>query len=150
MDLDYQRLSHYVKSGRQRKTDTIRYHLYCSSLAKLCAVLQLHGLQHARLPCPSLSPGDVCARSLSHVSTHVTPRDCSPPGSYVHGISKVRILECVDISFSKGSSWLRDRTHISCISCVGRWILYHECPLGSPHYVLESAQIHVHWVVDAV
>ena len=59
MDLDYQRLSHYVKSGRQRKTDTIRYHLYCSSVAKLCAVLQLHGLQHARLPCPSLSPASI-------------------------------------------------------------------------------------------
>ena len=27
-------------------------------------------------------------------------------------------------SFSKGSSWLKDRIHISCISCIGRWILY--------------------------
>ena len=29
------------------------------------------------------------------------PMDCSPPGSPVHGISQVRILEWVAISFSK-------------------------------------------------
>ena len=38
------------------------------------------------------------------------------------GISQVRILEWVAISFSRGSTWPRDRT---CISCTGRWILYH-------------------------
>ena len=38
----------------------------CCSVAKLCPTLQLHGLQHARLPCPSLSPGvypNSCASS---------------------------------------------------------------------------------------
>ena len=39
-----------------------------------------------------------------------------------------RILECVAISSSRGSSLPRDQTHGSCISCIGRWILYH---LGS-------------------
>ena len=29
---------------------------------------------------------------------------CSPPGSYVHGILQTRILDCVTISFSRGSS----------------------------------------------
>ena len=33
--------------------------------------------------------------------------DCSPPGSSVNGISQVRILEWVAISFSRGSSWSR-------------------------------------------
>ena len=33
--------------------------------------------------------------------------DCSSPGSSVHGISQARILECVAISFSRGSSWPR-------------------------------------------
>ena len=33
------------------------------------------------------------------------PMDCSPPGSSVHGISKVRMLEWVAIPFSRGSSW---------------------------------------------
>ena len=32
------------------------------------------------------------------------PRDCSPPGSSVHGILQERILEWVAISFSRGSS----------------------------------------------
>ena len=32
------------------------------------------------------------------------PRDCSPPGSSVHGILQARILEWVAISFSRGSS----------------------------------------------
>ena len=42
--------------------------------------------------------------------------DCSPPGSSVHGILQVRILEWVAIPSSKGSSWPRDRTWISCIA----------------------------------
>ena len=29
------------------------------------------------------------------------------------------------ISSSRGSSWPRIRTRISCNSCIGRWILYH-------------------------
>ena len=33
------------------------------------------------------------------------PMDCSPPASSVHGIFQARILEWVDFSFSKGSSW---------------------------------------------
>ena len=32
----------------------------CCSVAQLCPILQSHGLQHARLPCPSPSPG-VCS-----------------------------------------------------------------------------------------
>ena len=47
--------------------------------------------------------------------------DCSPPGSSVHGILQARILEWVVSSFSRGSSWPRDRT---CVSCIGRQILY--------------------------
>ena len=47
--------------------------------------------------------------------------DCSPSGSSVHGISQARILKWVVISFSRGSSWPRNGTHIS---CIGRWIPY--------------------------
>ena len=43
-----------------------------------------------------------------------------------------RILEWVAIRFSMGSSQLRDPTHISCVSCTDRQVLYHECHLGSP------------------
>ena len=38
-----------------------------------------------------------------------------PPGSSVHGIVQTRILEWVTISFSRGSSWPRDQTQVSCI-----------------------------------
>ena len=36
--------------------------------------------------------------------------DCSPPDSSFHRILQARILEWVAISFSRGSSWPRDRT----------------------------------------
>ena len=42
--------------------------------------------------------------------------DCNQPGSSVHGISQARILEWVAISFSRGASWPRDRTWVSCIA----------------------------------
>ena len=47
----------------------------------------------------------------------------SSPGSSVHGISQARILEWVAISFSRGSSWPKDRTHVSCIAarCFTVW-----------------------------
>ena len=44
------------------------------------------------------------------------PMDYSFPGSSVHGILQARILEWVAISFSRGSSWPRDRTHIFCLA----------------------------------
>ena len=42
--------------------------------------------------------------------------DCSPPGSPVHGTLWGRILEWVDIPFSRGPSWPRDQTQVSCIA----------------------------------
>ena len=38
---------------------------------------------------------------------------------------QARILEWVAISYSRGSSRPRDQTHVSCVSCTGREILYH-------------------------
>ena len=34
----------------------LKLHTHCSSVAKSCPILWSRGLQHARLPCPSLSP----------------------------------------------------------------------------------------------
>ena len=51
--------------------------------------------------------------------------DCSLPGSSVHGISQAIILEWVAIFYSRASSWARDWTCVSCISCIGNQILYH-------------------------
>ena len=51
--------------------------------------------------------------------------DCNLLSSSVHGISQARIVGWVAISFSRGSSWMRDRTRISCIVCTGRRNLYY-------------------------
>ena len=50
---------------------------------------------------------------------------CSSLGSSVHGIIQARILELVAIPFWRGSSWPRDWTHVSHVSCNGRRILYY-------------------------
>ena len=39
--------------------------------------------------------------------------NCSLPGSSVHGIFQAIVLEWIAISFSRGSSWPRDRTQVS-------------------------------------
>ena len=44
------------------------------------------------------------------------PLDCSPQGSSVHGILQARILEPVDISYSKGLSQARHQTQVSCMA----------------------------------
>ena len=45
-----------------------------------------------------------CYAVLCPTVTLCNPTDCSPPGSPVHGISQVRILEWVAISSSRESS----------------------------------------------
>ena len=57
--------------------------------------------------------------------TFCDPMHCSPPGASVSGIFQARILEWVAISSSRGSSWPRDWTQVSCISWISRQILYH-------------------------
>ena len=67
----------------------------------------------------------VSAKSLQSRPTPCIPTDCSLTGSSVHGILQARILEWVAMPSSRGSSWPRDRTWISWVSCIGRWVLYH-------------------------
>ena len=61
--------------------------------------------------------------------TLCNPMYCSPPVSSIYGILQARILEWVAISFSRGSSWPRDQTQVS---CTGRQILYCLSHQGSP------------------
>ena len=64
-------------------------------------------------------PNSVSACSVAQwCLTLCNPLDCGPPGSSVYGILQARILEWVAISFSRGSSWPRDQTPISCIFCM--------------------------------
>ena len=53
------------------------------------------------------------------------PMNCSPPVSSVHGTFQAKILEQDAIIFSRGSSWPRDQTYISWVSCTGKRILHH-------------------------
>ena len=75
-----------------------------------------------------------CAKSLWLCLTFCDLMDCSHPGSSVHRILRQEYWN-TGIGFSprKGSSQFRDRTHVSYISCIGRWVLYHQCHLGSPN-----------------
>ena len=64
------------------------------------------------------------------------PLDCSPPGSFVHGILQARTLEWVAISFSRGSSPPRDWTPISCLA--GRFFTTE--PPGKPSFHLRESK----------
>ena len=65
--------------------------------------------------------------SLSHAQFCVTPMDCGLPGSSVHGIIQVRILEWVAVPFSRECSLLQgifpsQGSNPGLPHC--RWILY--------------------------
>ena len=68
---------------------------------------------------PNFSPEhtvtDLVVLVVQSYQTLCDPMNCSPPGSSVHGFSEASILEWAASSSSKGSSWFRDWTHISCI-----------------------------------
>ena len=64
------------------------------------------------------------AQLLRSCLTLCDPMDYSPQDASVLGILQARILEWVAMLPFSGSSWPRDQTHISCISCTGRWVLY--------------------------
>ena len=49
---------------------------------------------------------------------------CSPPGSYLRNFLGKKTGAGCHFS-SRGSSWPRDQTYISRVSCIGRKILYH-------------------------
>ena len=59
--------------------------------------------------------------------------DWNLPCSIVYGIFQVAILEHVAISSSRGSSWHRDQTYVSCVSCIGRWVLYNYVTWETPY-----------------
>ena len=89
----------------------------------------------------------MCASLLQLCLTLYDPKDCSPPGSSLHGILQVRILEWVAMPSTRGSSPPRDRTGISFVSWIAggfftswatreapsKWSVipqtFHHCPL---------------------
>ena len=64
------------------------------------------------------------------VQLSATPWTVAHQAALSMKLFQARILEWVAISSSRGSSWSRDWTHVSCVSCISRQIFYH---LGSPN-----------------
>ena len=98
-------------------------HLVCSNQD----VNKIHMLELANF---SLRFFNLCVRvqSLQSCPTLWDAMDCSPPGSSVHGILQARILEWVAMPSSRGSSWPRNRT---CVSCIAGGFFTHLSRLGS-------------------
>ena len=84
------------------------------------------------IPLMSICPFHKIKRGKLHFAAHLTQhikvkvlvtQSCStlcdtmpysPPGSFVHGILQARILEKAAVLFSRGPSWPRDQTWVSC------------------------------------
>ena len=79
--------------------------------------------------CLSVVPShEVLVLSHSIMSKSLWPHGLQPTGSFVHGVFQARILEWAALSSSRGSSWPRDHT---CLSCTGRQILYPSATWGA-------------------
>ena len=63
------------------------------------------------------------------------------------GILQARIPWWAAIAFSRGSSRPRDRTCVSFVFCVDRWVLYHECHLR--HGLSQSVSRPIAWLMAA-
>ena len=102
------------------------------------------GLLALLTPVPSQHPGNMkpcwvgavqtpcCAVLSCSIVSDSDPMVYSLPASSVHQILQARTLRWdfllqywIAISSSRGSSHPRDQAHIACVSCTGRWILYH-------------------------
>ena len=62
----------------------------------------------------------------------MTLRTVAHQAPLFHGILQAGILEGVAMPSSRRSSWPRDRTCVSHVSCIRRQVLYHQCHPGSP------------------
>ena len=93
-----------------------------------------------------------CAQSLSCVRFFATPwQRIQPntPWTVAHQaplpmeFSKQEYWSELSFSYSRASFQPRDQTNISCVSCIGRQVLYHWCHLGSPTGSTRWAQISI-------
>ena len=84
------------------------------------------------LGCDILKTLCVHAKSLQSCLTLCTLWTVVHQAPLSMGFSREELLEWVAMTSSRGSSWCRDWTHISYVSCIGRWVIYHWHHLGSP------------------
>ena len=84
----------------------------------------------------------MCAQSLSCVRLFAILWTVARQAPLSMGMSRARILQWVVISFSRGSSWPMDRT---CVSGIGRQILYPWVTGKSPKYLTRTYQMLASW-----
>ena len=72
--------------------------------------------------CPS-----VCTKSLQSCPALCEPRTVAHQASLAMGFSRQEHWNGVAIPFCRGSSQPRDRARYLLHSCIGRWVLYHQC-----------------------
>ena len=66
----------------------------------------------------------MCVCTLSHVQLFAVPWTKPTRLLFPWNYNQSRLREWIAISYYRRSSLSRDRTRVSCISCLGRWILY--------------------------
>ena len=93
-------------------------------------ILQARTLEWVAISSSSAWKWKVKVKSFSRVRLLATPWTAAHQAPPSMGFSRQEywsgvLLEWVAISSSRGSSQPRDWTHISWVSCIGRWILYH-------------------------
>ena len=81
----------------------------CDSMDRSPPGSSVRGILQARILAAAAT-----AKSLQSCLTLSDPMDCNIPGSSAHGIFQAKVLEWGAISSSRGSSWTRHWTHISC------------------------------------
>ena len=110
------------KETKAQRSPTAHGHLFCS-VAKSCPTLQPHGLQHSRIPCPSLSPvvcSNSCPISLwchAAISSSVVPFS-SCPQSFL-GLGSFPVISC-----SHQVAKILDLTHGHTARFIWCWALY--------------------------
>ena len=112
------------KLGLNLLINTKSFYFRVKIKESLCAQCPVHTLHKLEIDFKFQHVGWLV---LIRVLLFITPWTvaCQAPLSMGGENFQARILERVAISSSRGSAQPRNWTHVSCISCVGKWILYH-------------------------
>ena len=119
----WQKLTQHCKAVLFRfKKKQCQIILPAISAVRMCCFRVLSTALHlAALAPPSpckipFVPATLDSLERERVSLSVVSDSLRPPGSSVQGISQARIVACIAISFSRGSSQPRDQTQVSHIA----------------------------------
>ena len=88
---------------------------------------------YSRCACKSESRGPPCECVLYHSivpSSFVTPKECSPPGSSVHGILQARILEWTATPSSRVLDYMLSGVQLFATP----WAVAHQAPLSTAFF----------------